>query len=687
MVEEVKKPIQIRFGEKYSQFFDEIINCELANRKSDGWFIEQDKPMIKPRPGTIRTGNTLTPSWDVATAYVIGDIVTYNNVMYKATAWSTWSTPPSANWTVFTWGTSKQYFSIDRLGVSRHFRAFNNKLYYLLWTTWTFLKDIGTVDIEFSSQRAPVTIPQAWNSATAYVVNNKVILGWIVYRCILGHTNQTPPNVTYWVVSDYDGVQYTVAAVSSGAEKIKKATTDPLNSNNNVGKIIMITNGVYKGCYASIISYDTAWAEYTLGWSGAITAPPATTTYKIFDTITDVMMVCRGSSSQEELFFDGITELTWFQGYSTASLRQVAAIGSTQTITKMINFQNQCWTFNGGTLYYTGWYPGNPFFFNFTTALTVGGNGSISDIFNYKSRIVVNGTSFLFSIPTTLIIDRHITSYGAVKDAYINTGDDVYIFTTQNTLVSLNETIAWVVQIKNVGEQINNYLSTFKSNIVFGTDSKKIYIYGQENSTTSGIMCVLDSVYKTWGIYSGLRPSSIVSNGWFTYITDNNTDIVRRFSPTIVTDTIIGTDLTTTFEQSITLKEIDLNDIFSPKVLTDVYIAMENYTQAINVDAYIAINNKNWQKKRAIFTFTEIPVWGIAIWEWLIWENIFGSWGMLSIMSVPIMKHIAYANDPSNSFKIQITWVSGSQFYLNQIDIMVQNYGAAKTYFDASNTK
>lgn len=52
--------------------------------------------------------------------------------MYKATAGSTGSTPPSANWAVFTDGTSKQYFSVDRLGVSRHFRAFNNKLYYLL---------------------------------------------------------------------------------------------------------------------------------------------------------------------------------------------------------------------------------------------------------------------------------------------------------------------------------------------------------------------------------------------------------------------------------------------------------------------------------------------------------------------------------------------------------------------------
>ena len=645
MVEEAKKPIQVRFGEKYSQFFDEIINCELANRKSDSGFIEQEKPMIKPRPWSTRIGNTLVPSWDVATAYVLWDIVAYGNVMYKASAGSTGSTPPSANWTVFTEWTSKQYFYIDRNRVSRHFRAFNNNLYYLNGSTWTSIKAIGTVDIEFSTQRVPMN------------------------------------------ASGADSTNYTVAAVSSGAEKVKKAAGDTLNANNNIGKILIVTNWVYKGCYASIISWDSAWSEYTLGWAGIITALPATTTYKLFDFVSEAMMVCRGSSNQEELFFDGITELTWFQGYTTASLRQVSAITATQTVTKLISFQNQCWTFNGWTLYYTGGYPWNPFFFNFTTALTVWGNGSNSDIFNYKSRIVVNGTSFLFSIPTTLIIDRHITSYGAIKDAYINTGDDVYIFTTQNTLVSLNETIAGVVQIKNVGEQINNYLKTFKTKIVFGTDSRKIYIYWQTDATTSGYMCVLDSIYKTWWIYYGLRPSSIVSNWWFTYITDNNTDIVRVLSSTVVTDTVIWTNLTTTFDQSITLKEVDLNDIFSPKVITDVYIAMENYTQAINIDTYIAINNKNWQKKRAVFSFTEVPVWGIPLGDGLIWENMFGSWGMLDIISVPVMKHVEYANDPSNSFKIQITWVSWSQFYLSQIDIMVQNYGAAKAYFDASNTK
>ena len=87
----------------------------------------------------------------------------------------------------------------------------------------------------------------------------------MIYNCILGHTNQTPPNGTYWAVSSTDSTQYTVAAASTAAERIKKAAGDTLNANNNVGKILMITNGVYKGCYAYIIAWDSATSEYTLG--------------------------------------------------------------------------------------------------------------------------------------------------------------------------------------------------------------------------------------------------------------------------------------------------------------------------------------------------------------------------------------------------------------------------------------
>jgi len=37
-----------------------------------------------------------------------------------------------------------------------------------------------------------------WNSGTTYVIDDIAYLGGSSYICILGHTNQTPPNVTYW---------------------------------------------------------------------------------------------------------------------------------------------------------------------------------------------------------------------------------------------------------------------------------------------------------------------------------------------------------------------------------------------------------------------------------------------------------------------------------------------------------
>src|SRR5206468_1631137 len=38
----------------------------------------------------------------------------------------------------------------------------------------------------------------AWRNATAYVIGDLVVSGGINYYCILGHTNQIPPNATYW---------------------------------------------------------------------------------------------------------------------------------------------------------------------------------------------------------------------------------------------------------------------------------------------------------------------------------------------------------------------------------------------------------------------------------------------------------------------------------------------------------
>ena len=58
--------------------------------------------MLKPRQGTVRVGNELVSDWSSSTAYVIGDIVIDDDVMYKCTAGHTNSQPPSANWSTFT---------------------------------------------------------------------------------------------------------------------------------------------------------------------------------------------------------------------------------------------------------------------------------------------------------------------------------------------------------------------------------------------------------------------------------------------------------------------------------------------------------------------------------------------------------------------------------------------------------
>lgn len=75
--------VQVRFNEKTRNFFDELINCDLGNRKSDQGFIEVDRPMLKPRNGSTRIGNELISDWSSSTTYVVGDIVVYNDVLYK----------------------------------------------------------------------------------------------------------------------------------------------------------------------------------------------------------------------------------------------------------------------------------------------------------------------------------------------------------------------------------------------------------------------------------------------------------------------------------------------------------------------------------------------------------------------------------------------------------------------------
>ena len=639
------KTITVRFTEKFANYFDTIFNCQIKNRPADIWLIDRDKPMLSPRDWTSRLWNTIINDWNSATAYTTGNYVILNDITYICILNHTNQTPPNVTyWTVVTPGQSKWFFYTDRAGTRRHYRVFDNNLQYLNSTTWTNIKTLTSNDVEFSTQRVPLN------------------------------------------TSGADSTSRTSAATATTTERVKKDAGDTLNANNNIWTILLITSGIYKGCYAPIIAYDTATTEYITGWAGIITALPAWITYKRYDTISDVLQVARGYSDQAELYFDWITEMTWLAWFTTDSLINIAAITTGKWVKKMVTFNNYVWTFAGSTLFYTWWYPGNPLFFNYTWALTLGWNWAIIDIFQYKSRLVVVWSNFLFSVTSSLSVDRHVTTFGGIRDAYINTGDDVYIFSTQKTLISMNETINWVVWLTNAGQDIDNYLQTYNTNIAFWFDSQKLYLYWEASATTSGTMCVFDIKRKMWIMYTWMRIKSFISEGWLLYMNDNDSDIYRYFDSNVTTDIAVGTLQTNAIDQSFTLKEIDMSDIFTMKVLSEIYFSFENYTQAINVDTYLAINRLNWQKTRNILSVEELAIGTWTLGEWTIAENTFWSGGMLDIISIPLLEKIAYAKDSANIFKLAVSGNNWYPFYMSQMDIVIGFAQDQKVYFDPSHS-
>lgn len=67
-------------------------------------------------------------------------------------------------------------------------------------TTQTFAIEMDAGAFRFHTQGATLLAgsPAAWSNVTAYVLGDLVSSGGVNYYCILAHTNQAPPNATYW---------------------------------------------------------------------------------------------------------------------------------------------------------------------------------------------------------------------------------------------------------------------------------------------------------------------------------------------------------------------------------------------------------------------------------------------------------------------------------------------------------
>lgn len=153
-------------------------------------------------------------AWSSIVDYVPGDLVVVAGVNYYCHTANTNETPPNASFwyaltgdlyevpTPYALDELPQWNQSGNILTLTHPNHVPMELTFLAETRWV----LSVVDTTFISQ--PPTSPSgtggnpvpAWDATVAYEVGAIVVVTAVNYVCILGNTNQTPPNATYWNV-------------------------------------------------------------------------------------------------------------------------------------------------------------------------------------------------------------------------------------------------------------------------------------------------------------------------------------------------------------------------------------------------------------------------------------------------------------------------------------------------------
>ena len=614
-----KQSIKIKITKDFSWYFDEIINCQLWNRRSEKWFIDDNRLIVKMRPWTSKYGtNTLT--W--------------------------WA------------GTSQLFFHTDFDWNRFAVRWYGNRVYWNKAWVWTDLW------VDF-----------VWNNF------------WY-------NTVKLPMNINLSIPTEY-----TTPSAATNSERVKKAAGDA-GWASNIGKYIFITDNLwdtqsYRWCFADISDYDSTTSEYILWMSWIIWKPDPTTPttiiwlasgskYQIYEQLWEYLQVMNWAAYDRYFMssWTALTENTAFQWFVTKSLRTIHAITTSQFVEKQVFFNNALWTYNKWTVYESSGALWNPFFYNFTWALTVSTIWWIIDIFQFGNRLIIWGNNFVKMLSSSKQLDTISNSWWIKKNWFIDFNIDAYIFSSDKQLFSLVETIKWTIVANNIGKQMQNYMDDFNTWICMWFDGKRFFLYWQVDANTAWKVITLDVRYKFWSTWTGLRPSSMVSEWWVMYFTDNNSEKVRYLDESVQTDT------TTTIEQKMTTREIDLWDVFSPKIVPKTFFWFDNYTQEVNVKIFASLNRNQATIIDRDFNISENyqlnptpPLWSEEIGSEILWWQSF-----IENISYPLLESIALWWDQANLWKIELTWIDWSPFYLWQMDISIGFYWDVQEYFDASHT-
>ena len=146
-------------------------------------------------PGMVWRG-----AWSGATAYAVNDVVGQAGSSYICITPSTGNTPPNASY----WNLVAQIGATGAQGVQGN---------------------PGSAGATGATGAPGIVWRGAWNSATAYAINDVVSSAGSSYICISANTNNVPPNATFWnLVAQIGATGTTGATGSPGAPGATGAT-------------------------------------------------------------------------------------------------------------------------------------------------------------------------------------------------------------------------------------------------------------------------------------------------------------------------------------------------------------------------------------------------------------------------------------------------------------------------------
>ena len=559
-------------------------------------------------------------------------------------------------WDRITWGTwwvYNQVFFVDFYKNIHHFKIYNKKVYELKNNSWT--------DI--------------WLSFSSNNINTQIF---------------TLPMNLDWSIP----TQYTTPSDSSAWEAVKKDDNDSWWAANIWKQLIIVDDTwwkqAYRWTYWLIQDYDSTNKEYILAWAWIKTALKSWAKYEIYDTLWEYIQFTSWADYEKYVFWKDNWDLvnnTSFEWLATKSLRLVKAIKDTEFLVKNISYYWYIWTYNKNTLFYTQWVPDNPFYYNFTTSITIPWNipWTIKDLYVFKSRLIIGWDRYNAYIqwPIWLNPIKVITKdYWVLPWTLIDLWVDAFYISNTKKIYSLKQNTYWnTLYTSDEWKQVRWYLENFNYNIRGWFDWTKLYYYWEKENWVVWTTIVYDIQYKFWSTYEWLPLSSIVYNNWETYISDNNSDIIRVF------DNTIQDDLWTAFDQLIATKTISLNRPFTIKTLWDVYLWLDRYEQSLQIELYWALASQNSKisVKKINISKDEVQINSNLLWDNIIWEWVVGWWKSITDnILLPIIKKIAYKIDDAYFWKIYLKNINWKYFWLNQLDITIKK--ESNNYFSPKDT-